>query len=85
MIQKKSQILVHLIVLKASNHESWAEKQQITHEILNGYIALRLRTKNYSSDFVKRSVQVYDWMLNNKSDMSSGQVLRKLLKNAFMT
>lgn len=65
---------------KASNHESWAEKQQITHEILNGYIALRLRTKNYSSDFVKRSVQVYDWMLNNKKDMSSGQVLRKLLK-----
>lgn len=66
---------------KVSNHESWAKKQQITHEILNGYIALRLRTKNYSSDFVKHNVQAYEWMLNDENDIPSGQVLRKLLKN----
>src|SRR5690606_9683060 len=46
----------------ASDYSSWASQEQVTHEILNGYIALRLRYKGYSSSYVAGLTEPYSWM-----------------------
>ena len=58
---------------------SWAKQEQVTHEILNGYIAIRLGTKGYSSSFVTDIVEPYNWMLNKDSNVMGGRALRKKL------
>ena len=63
-----------------SGYSSWASKERLTHEILNGYIAIRLGTKGYSSSFVTSIIEPYDWMLNKDSNVMGGLTLRKTLK-----
>ena len=63
-----------------SNHLSWANKERVTHEILNAYIAMRLGTKGYSASFITNIIEPYDWMLKKDSSVTSGRTLRKELK-----
>lgn len=63
-----------------SDYLSWANQEQVTHEILHGYIAIRLGTKGYSPSFVTNIVEPYDWMLNKDSNVMGAQTLRKILK-----
>lgn len=65
---------------KTSDYLSWASKAQISHETLNGYIALRLGNQGYSSSFVTSMIEPYNWMLNKNSNVMGGQTLRKNLK-----
>ncbi|WP_326519231.1 site-specific integrase [Acinetobacter sp. CAAS 2-6] len=65
---------------KASKYSSWANQERVSHEILNAYIALRLRTKGYSSSFVLGLIEPYDWM-RTKNGLACGLSLRKALKN----
>lgn len=65
----------------ASDYSSWASQEQVTHEILNGYIALRLRYKGYSSSYVAGLTEPYSWMRNKDSDVMGGMTLRKALRN----
>ena len=62
-----------------SEHSSWAKKERVTHEILNAYIAMRLRTKGYSASFVTNIIEPYDWMFNKDSHVMSGRTLREKL------
>ena len=66
---------------KVSNHPSWSAKEQISRKILNEYIAMRLRTKGYSSDFVKDLIEPSYWMKNDSADIRSGSYLRNALKD----
>lgn len=63
-----------------SNYVSWANKERVTHEIFNAYIAIRLGTKGYPPSFVTNIVEPYDWMLNKDSNVMGGLTLRKALK-----
>ena len=63
-----------------SKYPSWANKERVTHEILNAYIAMRLGNKGYSSNFVTDIIEPYDWMLNKDSKVMCGLTLRKRLK-----
>ena len=63
-----------------SDYLSWAKQEQVTHEILNGYIAMRLGTKGYPSSFITNIIEPYDWMLKKDSSVTSGRTLRKELK-----
>ena len=63
-----------------SDYLSWAKQEQVTHEILNGYIAIRLGTKGYSSSFVTDIVEPYNWMLNKDSNIMAGRTLREKLR-----
>ncbi len=65
----------------ASDHSSWASQERVTHEILTGYIALRLRYKGYSSSYVTRLIEPYSWMRNKDSEVMGGLTLRKALRN----
>jgi integrase len=65
---------------KASSYASWASKERINHEILNGYIALRLRNKGYSSSFVRELIEPYSWMINEDSAVLSSLTLRKHMR-----
>ena len=62
-----------------SDYLSWADQEQVTHEILNGYIAIRLGTKGYSASFVTNIVEPYNWMLNKHSHVMGGRTLREKL------
>ena len=62
-----------------SDYLSWADQEQVTHEILNGYIAIRLGTKGYSASFVTNMVEPYNWMLNKDSHVMGGRTLREKL------
>ncbi|BBI69623.1 hypothetical protein PKHYL_38140 [Psychrobacter sp. KH172YL61] len=64
-----------------SEYLSWANKERVTHEIFNAYIAIRLRTKGYPPSFVTNIVKPYNWMLNKDSNVMGGTTLRKELKN----
>lgn len=66
---------------KASNYSSWANHERVNYEIFNGYTALRLRDKGYSSSFVKNIIQPYEWMQNKDTDVLAGLTLRKALRN----
>ena len=66
---------------KVSNHPSWSAKEQISRKILNEYIAMRLRTKGYSSDFVKDLIEPSYWMKIDSPDIRSGSYLRSALKD----
>ena len=63
-----------------SNYSSWASQERVNHETLNGYIAIRLRTKGYSSSFVTDLIDTYDWMKDKASNLMSGVTLRHTLK-----
>ena len=63
-----------------SDYLSWAKQEQVTHGILNGYIAMRLGTKGYPSSFITNIIEPYDWMLKKDSSVTSGRTLRKELK-----
>lgn len=63
-----------------SDYLSWAKQEQVTHEILNGYIAMRLGTKGYPSSFITNIIEPHDWMLKKDSSVTSGRTLRKELK-----
>jgi hypothetical protein len=63
-----------------SNYSSWANCEQVNDEVLYGYIAMRLREKGYSSNYVKSVIETYAWMENEDSAVMSGQTLRKTLK-----
>lgn len=65
---------------KASKYSSWANNERVNHEILNAYIAIRLRTKGYSSCSVLELIDPYDWMML-KNGLAGGLTLRKALKN----
>lgn len=79
-IGQKSKILDinSLEVLYSSKYSSWANQERVNHEILNAYIALRLRYKGYSSSSVLSIIEPYDWMLN-KNGLACGLTLRKAL------
>ncbi len=62
-----------------SKYPSWANKERVTHEILNAYIAMRLGNKGYSSNFVTDIIEPYDWMLNKDSNVMGGRNLREKL------
>ncbi|MDH2465130.1 site-specific integrase [Acinetobacter baumannii] len=77
---QKSKILDinSLEALYSSKYSSWANQVRVNHEILNAYIALRLRNKGYSSSSVLSIIEPYDWMLN-KNGLACGLTLRKAL------
>lgn len=77
---QKSKILDinSLEALYSSKYSSWANQVGVNHEILNAYIALRLRNKGYSSSSVLSIIEPYDWMLN-KNGLACGLTLRKAL------
>ncbi|MFV7480482.1 site-specific integrase [Acinetobacter junii] len=77
---QKSKILDinSLEALYSSKYSSWANQVRVNHEILNAYIALRLRYKGYSSSSVLSIIEPYDWMLN-KNGLACGLTLRKAL------
>ena len=64
--------------LYSSKYSSWANQERVNHEILNAYIALRLRYKGYSSSSILNIIEPYDWMLN-KNGLACGLTLRKAL------
>ena len=63
-----------------SEYLSWASQERVTHETLHGYIAMRLRTKGYSSNFVINVIESYDWMLDKDSKVMTGITIRKKLR-----
>lgn len=65
---------------EASKYSSWANNERVNHEILNAYIAMRLRTKGYSSSCVLGLIKPSDWMIN-KNGLAGGLTLRKALKS----
>lgn len=65
----------------ASNYTSWAYKAGINQEVLNGYIALRLKNKGYSSNFIKNITSSYNWMIDTDSNIKHGSALREVLIN----
>lgn len=69
-----------LEALYSSKYSSWANHVGVNHEILNTYIAVRLRNKGYSSSSVLSIIEPYDWMLN-KNGLACGLTLRKALTN----
>lgn len=77
---QKSKILDinSLEALYSSKYSSWANQVGVNHEILNAYIAVRLRNKGYSSSSVLSIIEPYDWMLN-KNGLACGLTLRKAL------
>ncbi|MDH1857250.1 site-specific integrase [Acinetobacter junii] len=77
---QKSKILDinSLEALYSSKYSSWANQVGVNHEILNAYIAVRLRNKGYSSSCVLSIIEPYDWMLN-KNGLACGLTLRKAL------
>ncbi|MDM1269247.1 site-specific integrase [Acinetobacter indicus] len=64
-----------------SNYSSWASQAGITQEVLNGYIALRLKNKGYSSNFIKNLTSPYNWMIDSDSNIKHGSALREVLIN----
>ena len=66
---------------KASEYPSWSAQEKISRKTLNEYIAMRLRTKGYSSDFVKNLIEPSYWMEKDFSDIRSGSYLRSALRN----
>ncbi|QIT19200.1 site-specific integrase [Acinetobacter pittii] len=64
---------------KTSSYISWANEVKINKEILNGYISVRLRTKGYSSSFVKSLINPYDWMQNQNGEILGSTSLRNIL------
>lgn len=64
---------------KTSSYISWANEVKINKEILNGYISVRLRTKGYSSSFVKSLINPYDWMQNQNGKILGSTSLRNIL------
>lgn len=64
-----------------SNYSSWASQAGITQEVLNGYIALRLKNKGYSSNFIKNLTSFYNWMIDTDSNIKHGSALREVLIN----
>lgn len=66
---------------KTSTQPSWANKEGVNRQVLNGYTALRLRNKGYSSDFIKGSIESSDWMLNTFSDILNPTILSQKLRD----
>lgn len=64
---------------KTSSYISWANEVKINKEILNGYISVRLRTRGYSSSFVKSLINPYDWMQNQNGKILGSTSLRNIL------
>ncbi|MEN8427575.1 site-specific integrase, partial [Acinetobacter schindleri] len=64
-----------------SNYTSWAYQAGINQEVLNGYIALRLKNKGYSSSFIKNLTSPYNWMIDSDSNIKYGSALRDVLIN----